>query len=96
MTKREKKHSSIPKFATEDEEREFWATHDSTHFFDAMPEIKESIRDARPKKKAISIRVDEAALAKLKSLAAKKGLGYQTLMRIWVLERLQKETAKRA
>jgi len=28
-------------------------------------------------------------------LAAKKGLGYQTLMRTWVLERLQQETAKR-
>jgi len=95
MTRQEKKRPSIPKFATEDEGRAFWATHDSTRYFDSMPEVKETIRDARPKKRAISIRVDEPALTRLKTVAAKKGLGYQTLMRMWVLERLEKETARR-
>lgn len=95
MTKRDKKLRSIPQFTTEDEERKFWATHDSTKYFDAMREVKGFIRDTRPKKKAISIRVDEPALAQLKRVAAKKGLGYQTLMRQWVLEKLKKEIANR-
>ncbi len=95
MPKRDKKLRSIPKFTTEDEERKFWATHDSTKYFDAMREVKGFLRDTRPKKKAISIRVDEPALAQLKKVAAKKGLGYQTLMRQWVLEKLKKEITNR-
>ncbi len=95
MPKRDKKPRSIPKFITEDEERKFWATHDSTKYFDAMREVKGFLRDTRPKKKAISIRVDEPALAQLKKVAAKKGLGYQTLMRQWVLEKLKKEITNR-
>ena len=93
-TKHNKKRLIIPKFASEDAERRFWATHDSTKYFGAMVEVNEPIRDARPTKKAISIRVDEPALAKLKSVAAKKGLGYQTLMRMWVLERLEREATR--
>jgi hypothetical protein len=30
----EKKLEKIPEFETEDEERDFWATHDSTEYFD--------------------------------------------------------------
>ncbi len=92
--KRKKKLLTIPKFANEDAERKFWATHDSTKYFGAMTEVNEPLRDARSTKKAISIRVDEPALAKLKSVAAKKGLGYQTLMRMWVLERLEREAVR--
>lgn len=93
--KRQTKRPAIPKFATEKEERQFWATHDSTRYFGSMREIKEPLlQDARPAKKAISIRVDEPALAKLKRVAGKKGLGYQTLMRMWVLERLEQEITK--
>ena len=94
-TKTNKKSLTIPKFATEEAERKFWATHDSTKYFAAMAELDKPIRDARPAKKAISIRVDEPALVKLKSVAAKKGLGYQTLMRMWLLERLDQEAARR-
>lgn len=92
-TQKQNKRLTVPKFATEDAERKFWATHDSTKYFDAMTEVNERIQDARPMKKAISIRVDEFALGKLKRIAAKKGLGYQTLMRMWVLERLEREAA---
>ncbi len=95
MAKPKARRTTIPKFATEEQERKFWATHDSTRFFDSMPEVQEKIQDARPKKKAISVRVDEPALAQLKSIAAKKGLGYQTLMRMWVLERLEQEIERR-
>jgi predicted DNA binding CopG/RHH family protein len=93
--KRQTKHQTIPKFATEDEERKFWAMHDSMRYFGSMRVVKEPLQDARPSKKAISIRVDEPALDQLKRMAGKKGLGYQTLMRMWVLERLEQEMAKR-
>ena len=93
--KRNKEHLTVPKFTTEDAERRFWATHDSAKYFGAMTQVHERIQDARPLKKAISIRVDEPALVKLKLVAAKKGLGYQTLMRMWVLERLEQEVVRR-
>ncbi len=41
-----------------------------------------------------SIRIPKDMIAKLKRVAKKKGnIGYQTLLKIWIAERLEKETA---
>jgi predicted DNA binding CopG/RHH family protein len=47
--------------------------------------------DARPAKKQISLRLDPEAIDKLKAIARRKGIGYQTLIRMWVMERLIQE-----
>jgi len=52
-----------------------------------------------PEKKAFSgvstsIRLPRAMVAKLRKIAKKKGdIGYQTLLKIWIAERLEKESA---
>lgn len=74
---------------------EFWDTHDAADYWDEMEEVKERFIDVRPKK-VISMRIDEPTLKQLKKTAAKKGLGYQTLMRMWVKERLEEERKKSA
>lgn len=82
----------LPEFATEQEEAEFWDTHDSTEFLDETEPVAVEFEDARPPKKQISLRIDPLAINRLKAIAAQKGVGYQTLIRMWVMERLTQET----
>jgi predicted DNA binding CopG/RHH family protein len=48
--------------------------------------------EARPRKQPISLRVEADAIDELKSIASREGIGHQTLIRIWVMERLEEET----
>lgn len=85
--------SKLPKFANEQEEAEFWDTHESTDFLDDTEPVDVIFVDARPPKKQISLRLDPEAIDKLKTIAQRKGVGYQTLIRMWVMERLAQEQA---
>lgn len=82
----------IPQFKTEQEEADFWDSHDSTDFLDETEAVNVTFVDARPAMKQISLRLDPSVIDKLKSLAVDKGIGYQTLIRMWVMERLGQET----
>jgi hypothetical protein len=87
--------SEIPAFADETEERAFWATHrigpgmlaaddaDTDPLLEAIP--------VRPRTRPVPIRFDDDTLTRLKALAARKGIGYQTLVRAFVTERLYEE-----
>lgn len=92
-----KKLTKLPDFKemTDEEIADFWRTHDASEFWADMESVREKFRDIRPKK-AISMRIDEQALTELKRLAARKGLGYQTLIRMWIKERLEKELGETA
>jgi predicted DNA binding CopG/RHH family protein len=82
----------IPQFKTEQEEAEFWDSHDSTDFLDETEAVNVTFVDARPSMKQISLRLEPSVIDQLKSLAAVKGIGYQTMIRMWVMERLGQET----
>jgi predicted DNA binding CopG/RHH family protein len=81
----------IPKFKTEKEEAEFWATNDSTDYLSGTSEVKAKFM--RPKKKLVSLRLDEKTINELKKIADRKGIGYLQLVRMWVLEDLIKSKA---
>lgn len=81
----------IPKFKSEKEEADFWATHDSTDYLSETKEIK--VRFSRPSKKLVSLRLDEKTIKRLKRIANSKGIGYLELVRMWVLENLKKTKA---
>jgi predicted DNA binding CopG/RHH family protein len=84
--------AKIPAFANEQEEAEFWDTHDSTDFFEDTKEVDVHFSGPRPRKTLISLRLDQETIDRLKELASEQGLGYQTLIRTWVTERLMAET----
>ena len=81
----------IPKFKSEKEEADFWATHDSADYLSATKEVK--VRFTRPPKKLVSLRLDEKTINKLKKMANSKGIGYLELIRMWVLEHLNNTKA---
>ena len=81
----------IPKFKSEDEELEFWATHDSTEYVDWRKAKKAVFSNLKPSVKKISLRLPESMLEELKLLANKRDVPYQSLLKIFLAERIEKE-----
>jgi predicted DNA binding CopG/RHH family protein len=71
----------IPNFESEDEEFEFWETHDPEEYFEETP-IEDIVLNIKPPPmKAVTLRMAPSLVAKLKETAAEYGVGYQTLAR---------------
>ena len=85
------KKRRIPKFRNEDEEREFWASHDSTDYIDWSEAREVIMPDLKPTLKTISIRLPEIMLEELKLIANKRDVPYQSLMKIFLAERVKQE-----
>jgi len=81
----------IPKFKNEDEERAFWATHDSTAFIDWKKAKRTLLSNLKPSVKTISLRLPKAMLEELKLLANKRDVPYQSLVKIFLAERIDQE-----
>jgi predicted DNA binding CopG/RHH family protein len=86
-----KKMKAIPKFGSEDEEREFWATHDSTDHVDWRRGKTVSFSRLKPSTRTISLRLPELLLENLKMLANKRDVPYQSLLKIFLAERIDQE-----
>lgn len=82
------KASKIPEFKTEDQEREFWATHSPLDYFDSSSARTASLPDLKPSLKSISIRVPSDMLAELKTLANKKDVPYQSLAKVFLARQI--------
>ena len=81
----------IPKFESEDKEREFWAKADSSEYIDWKKAKKVIFPDLKPSVKTISLRLPESMLEEIKLLANKRDVPYQSLMKIFLSERIKKE-----
>lgn len=71
-------------FRTEDEERDFWATHSPLDYFDIAAAKRASFPNLRPSLKSISIRLPEDMLDDLKVLANKRDVPYQSLAKLYL------------
>lgn len=81
----------IPKFKNEDEEREFWANHDSVDYVDWSKAQRVIFPNLKLTKKPISLRVTTSLLAKVKAIANKKDMPYQTLMKQYISKGVEEE-----
>lgn len=86
-----KKLKKIPFFKTEDDEREFWATHDSTEYIDWSRAVKMSFPNLKPSTKTITLRVPAYLLESLKIQANKKDVPYQSLMKVYLADKIKEE-----
>ena len=86
-----KKLKAIPKFKNENEEREFWATHDSTEHVNWKRAKRVVLPGLKPSLKTISLRLPEFMLEELKLLANKRDVPYQSLLKIFLSERIREE-----
>jgi len=85
------KKKRIPDLDSEDKEREFWATADSAEYVDWSQAKKAVLFNLKPTQKTISLRLPAMMLAELKRLANKMDVPYQSLMKIFIAERLKEE-----
>jgi predicted DNA binding CopG/RHH family protein len=81
----------IPKFQNEEEERDFWAAHDSSEFIDWQSAYRLTLKNLKPSTKTISVRLPESLLDDLKVLANKRDVPYQSLLKIFLAERIRQE-----
>ena len=86
-----KKFKSIPKFRNEDEERDFWAKADSSEYFDWDKAEEVIFPNLKPSTESISIRLPQWLLARIKQLANARDVAYQSLIKIFLAERVEKE-----
>ncbi len=84
-----------PRFETEDEERAFWARHDTVDFFDWDKAVKAKFPALRPSTATISLRLPASLLEDLKMLANERDVPYQSLLKIFLAERIATERGAR-
>jgi predicted DNA binding CopG/RHH family protein len=85
------KLKKVPKFKNEMEEFEFWATHDSTEYVDYSKAKKKIFPRLKPSTKTISIRLPESLVDHLKFLANKRDIPYQSLLKMFLTEKVEDE-----
>lgn len=88
---RKKRTKQVPKFKNEDEERGFWATHDFTDYVDQFEPVEFDLSQLKPSTESISLRLPGYLLWRIKELANKRDVPYQSLMKIFLAERVEKE-----
>lgn len=86
-----RKKKRIPKFRSEEKEREFWAKEESAEYIDWSRARRVILPNLKPSLKTISLRLPEMMLAELKLLANKHDIPYQSLIKIFLAQRLERE-----
>jgi predicted DNA binding CopG/RHH family protein len=86
-----KQLKKIPDFKNTEEEAEFWDTHDSTEYIDWSKAQRAVFPNLKPSTESISLRLPSFLLARIKQLANKKDVPYQSLMKIFLSEQVEKE-----
>ncbi|MGH7524527.1 MAG: BrnA antitoxin family protein [Gemmatimonadales bacterium] len=95
MPKPKTKLKAIPRFANEDAERDFWATADTTEYFDWERARRVVFPNLKPTTTPISMRLPETLLTELRRLAHEQDVPYQSLMKVYLAERVAAERGKR-
>ena len=69
----------MPRFDSDQEERDFWARHSVEEFAGELQDLDVAIRP--PRTEQIAVRLYKDDLQALRSLAAERGMGHTTLAR---------------
>jgi predicted DNA binding CopG/RHH family protein len=81
----------VPEFRSEEDERNFWSEHDSTDFIDWQAAQRRRFPNLKPSLRTISPRLPVAMIEDLKVLAHKRDVPYQSLLKVFLAERLERE-----
>ena len=81
----------VPNFKSEDQEWDFWSNQDSTEYVDWEKAKRVSLTNLKPSTRTISVRLPESMLDDLKMLANKKDIPYQSLLKVYLSERIKDE-----
>ena len=85
----------IPNFKNEDEEREFWSNADSSEYLNWKSAERVLFPELKPSTKAISLRLPESLLDALRQMANERDVPYQSLIKIFLQERIEQDFKSR-
>jgi predicted DNA binding CopG/RHH family protein len=85
----------IPEFKSEAEEFDFWSTADSTEYIDWPRAERSRPVNLKPTLRTISVRLPVSMVEDLKLLANQRDVPYQSLLKVFLSERLQREKEQR-
>jgi predicted DNA binding CopG/RHH family protein len=85
------KKKRLPRLRSEEQERDFWSKHDSTDHVDWAKGKRVTFSSLQPSTRTISLRLPESMLEELKRLANKRDVPYQSLLKIFLAERIAEE-----
>ena len=91
MARSKRRLKPIPEFASEAEERRFWETHDSVDYVDWSRARRVTFPNLKPSTETISLRLPAPLLNDLKALANKRDVPYQSLLKVFVADRVAAE-----
>lgn len=96
MARRETRNSlkAIPEFCSEDDESKFWSTHDSTAYVDWKTAVPRRFPNLKPSLRTISLRLPVSMIEDLKILANRRDVPYQSLLKVFLAERLERERVR--
>jgi predicted DNA binding CopG/RHH family protein len=86
-----KHRQTLPTFTSEAEERQFWETHDTTPYVDWSTARPARFPNLKPSTETISLRLPAGLLADIKALANKQDVPYQSLLKVFLAERVARE-----
>ena len=82
----------IPNFRSEASERKFWETHDSTDYVDWSKARRVRFPNLKLSTTTISLRMPQGTLDRIKIAANRRDVPYQSLIKVWLDEKLKEET----
>ena len=85
------KTQQMPDFKNEDEERDFWATHSVLDFPDRFVRVDMDLSKLKPSTTSMTIRLPSGMLSDLRTLANRRDVPYQSLMKIFLADRVRQE-----
>lgn len=83
-----RKLEPVPQFSSEAEERAFWESHDSADRVDWSKATNARLPNLKPSSTSISLRLPNALLARIKIAASKRDVPYQSLIKMWLAEKV--------
>ena len=86
----------VPEFKTEAQERAFWAKADSTDYIDWTQAKRARLTNLKPSLRTISLRLPVSMIEDLKILANQRDVPYQSLLKVFLAERLEKERRRKS
>ena len=95
MSKPSKKLKPVPRFRSHEEAGEFWMTHDTTDYVDWSKAQRGRFTSLRPSTATISLRLPQALLDELRTLANQRDVPYQSLLKVYLAERVAEERRPR-
>lgn len=81
----------VPKFRSEAEERKFWETHDTTDYVDWSKAQRARFPNLKLSTTSISLRLPQGLLDQIKVAANKRDVPYQSLIKVWLAEKVNAE-----